>query len=254
VRASGDLIIAVVVGAIGALVSLMSADSLPLRALFAAPLVFGVPGYAATAALFPRRLDWADWLLLTPCLAVVVAVLGALVLNVTPWGLNLVSWAVVLLGTTIAASIVAAWRRARAEVLPAPSQAPGVALTPVQWLALSVAAVITGSAIWLVREPVAQQPQQGYAVLWALPVQADSPASGVRIGVQSFEPSADRYDLRIVADGQTLQQFAVDLQPGDAWEADITLPPTPAGLVEAQLYRADAPDAVYRRVSLQTGP
>ena len=250
---SGDLAVALVFAAIGAIAGAVAGDNLAFRAPLAAPLVFVVPGYSVTAALFPRPLDWADWLLLTPALAIAVAVLGGLFLNVTPWGLSAASWAVLLFLVTVIACAVAAWRRRRiVAVSPSPAQAYGSSLRPRQVLAFSAAALVAGVAIWLARQPVPQQPEQGYALLWALPDPAGQPA-GVRVGVQSLQPTPERYDLRIVADGQTLQQLSIDLQPVATWEADISLATPTSGTVEAQLYRAAAPDVVYRRAFVRLG-
>jgi hypothetical protein len=253
VRRSGDLSLAVVFGALGALLAVLPGETLALRAPLAAPLVFVVPGYAATAALFTRPLDWAEWALLTPCLALAITVLGGLILNLTPWGLTAPSWAVLLLAVTVAASAVAAWRRRRAAIdRPLETPTRGPSLSTLQTLTVLGAALVAVGAVWLAREPVAQQPDQGYALLWTLPA-ASTGTSGVRVGVQNLQPAADRYDLRIVGGGQTLQQFSIDLQPTDSWEADITLARAGSGPVEALLYRAEAPDVVYRRAFLKAG-
>jgi uncharacterized membrane protein len=241
------------VALIDALLTLWPGEVWPFRAIAAASLVLVLPGYAATAALFPRRLDWADWLLLTPSLSLAFAALGGLALHFTPWGLTPPAWAVLLLALTVTCGLVAAWRRSRVgagDVSPTPVRSPG--FKPMHALPMFGAALVVGAAIWVAREPVPQQPEQGYAMLWALP--ADPAATGLRVGVQNLEPTAGQYNLRIIASGQTLQQFAIDLQPVDSWEADITLPQAIPGPVEALLYRADTPDVVYRRTLLRTGP
>jgi uncharacterized membrane protein len=249
---SGDLIVAVVFAAIGTIVGTLAGDNLAFRAPLAAPLVFVAPGYSVTAALFPRPLDWADWVLLTPSLAIAVVVLGGLFLNVTPWGLSASSWAVLLFLVTVIACAVAAWRRRRTVAVSLPQAQAYGSLRPRQVLAFTAAALVTGVAIWLARQPVPQQPEQGYALLWALPDPAGQQA-GVHVGVQSLQPTLERYDLRIVADGQTLQQLSIDLQPAETWEADISLATPTSGTVEAQLYRAAAPDVAYRRAFVRLG-
>jgi hypothetical protein len=250
----GDLALVVTLAAVGAVVCALPLEGVPIRGLLAAPLVFVLPGYALTAALFPRTLDWAEWLLFTLGLALAITALGGLVLNVTPWGLNAQSWATLLFGVTAVASLVAIYRRRRLEDQASEDQARSVqaSVGVTSALAMGCAALLAGGAMWLAHTPVPQQPEQGYTLMWSLPV-ADAGANGIRVGVRNFEPVPTSYALRIVAGGQTIQQFAIDLEPVDGWEADVSLPTADPGPIEALLYRADAPDVVYRRTLVRAG-
>jgi uncharacterized membrane protein len=254
-RFPGDLVLAVGLAAVGAAAALLPDLIAPLKIPLTAPLVLVVPGYVLTRAIFPERsiLD-PERLLLSVGLSLVCAVLGGVLLNVTPWGLGAGTWAIYLFALTVAACVVAVARRS-----PVAGQAQDGLISGAAWplnarqaALLACSALVVAGALWVAHTPVPQEPQQGYTLLWTLP-QTDANDTTVRVGVRNLEATPLDYQLRIVAAGQLLQQFAIQLQPVDEWQADVTLPPSAPGPVEAILYRSDAPDTVYRRTLLRGG-
>lgn len=245
-----DLAAAVVLAFVGA-VAALAIPWIPLRGLLGVPLVMVLPGYALSCALFPGALGWTERLLLTGGIGLAAIVLGALVLNSTPWGLSTGSWAVALFCLTAVGAAVAAYRRDRRE-WPDSTQAQRAPLEPRQLGLLAAAALITGTALWLAHTPIPEQSVQGYTLLWAVP-DREAGDTHIRVGVQSYEPGATRYTLRIASDGQSLQEFTFDLQPIDEWQGEVTVSPGSAHQVEALLYRADAPEVVYRRTVVRVG-
>lgn len=86
----------------------------PLRIALGFIFMLLAPGYALTAALFPRRtdVDAVERLLLTLGLSVITVPLLGFLLNYTPWGIRLLPMTVGLNAFTLVASLLALRRRA----------------------------------------------------------------------------------------------------------------------------------------------
>ena len=75
-----------------------------LRAAGGLALAVVCPGLALTAALFPGRLlAWPERVLFSLGLSLAAAILGAVLLNGTIWGLTTGVWAALFAGVTLAA-------------------------------------------------------------------------------------------------------------------------------------------------------
>jgi len=223
------------------------------------PLVLVLPGYALTSALFPRRtLGVAEHLVFSLSLSVVIVILGGLLLNWTPFGLRSSSLAVLLAGITLAASAVALVRR-RGQSLPAPGwlRMENAGFTLRQGLLLGLAALIVCGAVAVSIIGAERQSYPGFTQLWILPAGGANAENAVRLGVSNMESTAMEYRLAVSVDGKVVKEWpSIDLVPNEKWEATLVLPPTAsAGVarVEADLYRTDAPTAIYRHVVLWIG-
>ena len=105
-------VVAIAVLAVASAAIVLWVPSRPARIVFALPLLFLLPGLSLTASLFPReRLDAPRRLLLSLGLSLSVAILGALLLDLTDVGLRRSTWAVLLALLTCAASVGAVRRR-----------------------------------------------------------------------------------------------------------------------------------------------
>ncbi|HVU09929.1 MAG TPA: DUF1616 domain-containing protein [Phototrophicaceae bacterium] len=222
------------------------------RAAAALLLVFVLPGRAFLAAWFPYRLDEAPGnLLLTFFLSIAIAVIGGLVLNLLPQGLEAQTWAVWLGAATIFNGLIALLRSVR----PFPAGAARPHFTPLlpasQALMIGIAVLLVAGSLVVARSGALNQPYPGFTQLWMLP--ADTPNS-VQIGVLNEEGQTVSYWL-VVRQGTTPIQAHYDIQidAGGTWNGIVSLPPTISNTqepIEAQLYRADSPNSVYRDVSL----
>ncbi len=86
-----------------------------LRAVLGVYLVLVGPGLAFTTALLPvKQLGTAEHVLAALAASIALAVIGGLILDATPWGLQPISWSVILGGVTVAASFAALLRLRRA--------------------------------------------------------------------------------------------------------------------------------------------
>ena len=86
----------------------------PVNVVFGVLLALVLPGYALSAAVFRMRsVRTAERAALTLGISLSVAVLGGLVLDALPSGLETQTWLFLLGGVTVTASVIALWRRTR---------------------------------------------------------------------------------------------------------------------------------------------
>src|SRR5690242_5859529 len=86
----------------------------PVNVVFGVLLALVLPGYALSAAVFRMRsVRAAERAALTLGISLSVAVLGGLVLDALPSGLETQTWLFLLGGVTVTASVIALWRRTR---------------------------------------------------------------------------------------------------------------------------------------------
>lgn len=236
-----------------------------LRVVLGVSLVLIGPGLAVTAALLPpRQLGSAEHLLAILATSIALAVVGGIVLNATPWGLQPLSWLALLGGVTAVAALFALLRlrRRRMSAAAEPGRRHGGASqatarpAPTARLALPlVASVLLGLAVYVARMPAPADRFQGYTTLWMVP-DAKQAASGARIGLQSAEFEQTSYRLEVRVNGQVAGQWQdLTLAPHQTWQTEIVLPAGGGtGIeVEALLYRSDAPRIVYRQVRFGHG-
>jgi uncharacterized membrane protein len=233
-----------------------------LRVVFGASLVLVVPGFAVTAALFPPgSLAKTVRLTLGVAVSMIVALIGGFLLNFTPWGMRQESWVALLVIVSAAAAALAGprWAAAWDGLLRwhGPRLRAGAA-SPMNWVLLWWAVCVSSVAVAVAISGASVSSTAGYTQLWAVP--SDSAAVGqpesVRVGVRNAETATQQYRLDLQQDGEVLQEWpAVTLQQDEQWETTLSVSPpmtssssgTPTEIV---LYRADAPDVVYRRVTL----
>ncbi len=226
------------------------------RAIVAALLVLVLPGYALVAAVFPQRtLADAERLLFSLGLSLAVAILGGLVLDALPAGLQPGWWLALLLATTLSAGAVALLRRRGASLPDLSSVGQSRARLPAsQALLLAAAGLLAATAVVVAARGATEQPFAGVTELWMLPLgSVDQPA--VVLGVRSVESSPTRYRLVLSVAGQVANEWtSIELAPGQTWETTSGLPTAAAANVVALLYRVDDAATIYRRVALRGSP
>jgi hypothetical protein len=227
-------------------------------AILALPFVLVFPGYAFTAALFPKRsFGAAEQLLFSLGMSLVIVVLGGLLLDLTPFGLEARSWTVFLSGFMICASAVAYARRS--EMRPSLLERPFAAVPPRAWLLFGLAAALAAGSIVVSSISAKQQEAaQGYAVFWMLPSTDSAQKRDVRLGVASMQPVTTSYSVEVSVNGKAVHTWdAITLKPQQRWEVTLSLPPGRIGgndRVEAVLRRSTTPAAIYRHVVLWLRP
>ncbi len=226
--------------------------------VLALPLVFLLPGYALTEALFHRRSlndIYRHRFILSLGLSLTIDILSGFILNLFPMGLGAVSWALCLGVLTVAFSLLAAYRRGQSSTtgILLPRFHVGIHRYVLVGLCLIAAVAVTVLAIQFSAASEAQQPHPGFTQLWMLP----SPQSGnncaVRLGVQSFEATSVTYLVIMTANGAQVNTWpSVVLAPQEKWSHIVTIAPasTNSVYVEVVLYRSDNPGTVYREVHM----
>jgi hypothetical protein len=217
-------------------------------------LVLLLPGWAITAAIFAgRTLETAERVLFSLGLSLAVGALGGIVLNCLPFGLRTLPWALLLGGITLAAGAVWLVRRRQPSIVSTHESGAAPWMRSLPLLALAGAIVMGSAAIAVVA--AVEQPSAGFTQLWLLPAgAADHPS--VLLGVKSAETRPTHYTLVLMQGGVAVSQWrSTDVAPGQQWYATIALPSAReiSGVVEARLYRDQAPAVVYRRVWLHLG-
>ena len=221
-----------------------------LRALFALPLCLVLPGYAITAAIFPRRqLTGLEMAALTTATSLATLVLGALLLNFAPGGLRTGSWAVLLLVVVGAACAVTVARRAPVAATTRTINWRGP--RPTEIMLLVFAALAISGALVLSRVHVGAVNAYGYTQFWM--VQNGTPiAPAVRIGLQSGEKAATTYRVVLKNESGATTAVAGNLRLGPGGSTAINVPvkglPVGQSVVTARLYIGDNPN-VYRTVT-----
>jgi Protein of unknown function (DUF1616) len=251
-RRQGDLLAAVAIAAVAAVVVSLVPGLHAMKIALSLPLLLCLPGYSLTAALFPpAALEPARRLLLSLALSIALAVVIGLVLNLLPFGLRLASWAISLVVVIAGACAVAAFRR-RDRSAPTGIRVPRLSATGLALL--FAAAAIIGAAVAFARTPLPAKRVQGYTALWLLPVGAAG-ADTVRVGAASGELETTRYRLVILVRRRPAYVRRLVLRPGQRVEQTLELgrlATAPHIRIDALLYRENDPRSIYRRASFWT--
>ncbi|GAC1364690.1 MAG: hypothetical protein NVS2B12_13020 [Ktedonobacteraceae bacterium] len=246
---STDLIAALVVIALNVLCVELPETPPWIRTIAALPLVFVLPGYVLTEALFyQRKIAFSHRLVLILGLSIVIVITGGLLLNVFAPGLQRTAWLLYLSLFTLPLILIAVMRRG----MPVRRGISIKHLHMYEYLLFGVAVCGVIFALWYASEGVVQQPHSGFTQLWMLP--AGDNGCAVRLGVRNLEQAPVAYRLSITANATPVAtQFPATLKASEQVERTINLPaPIQSGAVDvqAQLYRLDKQGEVYRSVNI----
>jgi hypothetical protein len=246
-----DLLLTIL-GALVALGVALFVDSGALATAVSLSLVFVLPGYAASAALFPPRAIGRDLrLVLTVVLSLAALALGGLVLHlVTALGRG--TFVGLLAVVTILAAAVAlkgrqGMRAGRSRRRSQPRPLIGVAV------ALAATIGLTGVAIAIASAGAHRQIDKShFSALWMVPqgggrVPPSEPP--VVVGIGNQEGKTVDYRLAVRQGGREIGTWKMALDDGEEWE--ITLPAealSDTGTLVASLHRFRQ---TYRRVSIK---
>jgi len=238
---------------------------LAIGIIIALPLVLFLPGYMLTQTLFgkpaptsvpssnlilqPRlktgqQINAAEYIVLSLGLSMAIDVVVGFALNILPIGLQGLSWTLSLgCITTVFALLVLFLRRKDTAKI---ARKSGPRLRIFEYILFGLTIFITIAAIWfsVIRPP---DPQTSFTQFWLLPTKSNSCI--IQIGIQSFETTPVTYRILVTNNGVKVATWSsLILSPQQKWEQSISLKPEIADTmyVEAQLYRLDKPETVYR--------
>ncbi len=246
-----DLIFVGSLSLLCALVATSGLDLPILRVIAGLPLVLILPGLAIRLAIFPKKIfGMAEQILIVIGTSIMLAACLGVILSALGMRLDTKSWSIFLSLITLITCLVAAYRRQRLGV-----ESPLNFTVNLHWgqlLFLGFAGLILIGAFsfrWL--PPDGLKTDQGYTIFWIRPDEAKP--NLIHLGVNSNEFSSKVFRVSLLADGQALQEWQdITLAPGEKWETtyELTEQQLSTARVEAQLYKLDDPQSVYRQVWL----
>jgi uncharacterized membrane protein len=247
-----DLIVALIISAMNVVWALLPSHTPAIGIILALPLVFVLPGYTLTEAMFHKRaLEASHRLLLSLGLSLAIDILGGFILNMLPAGLQARSWAVLLGLLTAVFSLLVGYLRRGTQLYGA--QSARFRFTIYEFILFGLATTVAILSVQYSAISLAQQPHPGFTQLWMLPsVQAEK-SCAVRLGVRSFESTSVTYRIVMTMNGtQVMTEPSVVLAPQGEWDRLVPVTLTTAGnaYIEVRLYRLDRPETVYREVTL----
>ena len=233
------------------LLTLLDWELSPVRVLFAVALVTVLPGYTLATAIFINTpLGILEKFAFSCGFSLGMVSLGGLLLNYTYWGIQSVSWVILLGGISLTASVIAIVRMQNAKEVDL-----SVARIPlrVRQIVLFIMAVIVFGGVYLFARIGATEqslpPTTRVWVLWT-----DDTHTEVVLGIQNQEKVSMQYQLQLgTLGGQVDQWSPITLADGAVWEVQYKVPNNVASsdFIKATLFRLDAPDQIYREVYLQ---
>jgi uncharacterized membrane protein len=268
-----DLLVIGSVMLLGILLALVTGG--PLRAACGLALALLLPGYALTAAAFPRRndLEPLERLALSFGLSVATAVLVGLGLSYSPWGAKLLPILLSLALFIVAASVTAYYRRRRLppqerdhlsrHLLRSQLRSYWAKRRGVSALSALLGMVCAVSVVAIVLNSMLSPSDRGgfteFYVLSSTGKAGRYPQEAVvghdvrvTLALVNNEHEVVAYRVEITVDAQKVGQIgAIALAPGRKWEHRVSVQPTNPGhrqRIDFLLFkgRADKPDRFLR--------
>ena len=238
----------VVLVALGLVTSSLPDIPVALRAALTAPLVLLLPGLAWLSLLRPSPLDVTTRLILSVACSLMLVMFTGLALNWTQGGLSAPNWVLALGVLTLMPALL------RLRTADPPSAGPRVPVRALM-LVLPLAAAVVGLVMaydLALRSALARR-DDGFTQLW-LVGDAAGCNGDLRLGLASYETETVGLQLTLSVDREPVTAWRwPSLEPGQRWETTIRTEQPAASVVEAQLTRADHPEAVYRWARLDCG-
>ncbi|MEH2562047.1 hypothetical protein [Bradyrhizobium sp. AZCC 2289] len=239
-----DLLV-VCLWAVATLAAVAVSDSLLLRTILAAPMVFLVSGHVVLRALGIRTTSVSEHLAYAVGASLAVGIAGGFALNAAGF-LTPLGWAIWFCAVTVGTALVADGRSDTPDLPPWPGP---VRVRFWQGAAIALAVLLATGAYALAVRDEASYREFRYTELWMLPSASGDPGR-LTVGVRSAETQALRFDLEITLDGRLFAVFrSLTIAPGDTWTRQIPVPVSAnSQKAEARLYRPDD-NRLYRSVS-----
>jgi uncharacterized membrane protein len=252
-RLSNNLLVILIAAGLGtaSLIWLATMFSM-VQAILGLVVILVLPGYVLVELLMGRRtLGTSQHLFMSLITSVAIAILGSLLLNQLPLGVRLDSWVALYVSATAGGGLLAWLLRNRRRGTTTVTHRVPVRIS--QLVFIGVAVAIAAEALMLAHAPAAPENYTGYTMMWLTPVQGEA-ANQLQLGIDSKEFASTQYKLELRVDGQIAQEWAtIELAPNQQWHASLALSEDQMGssTLEANLYRLDRPDELYRHVVMR---
>jgi len=252
-RLSNNIFIILIAAVIGtAILIWLSTSFTAVQAILGVLVVLILPGYALVELLMRRRtLGTSQHLFLSLIASIAIAILGSLLLHQLPLGMRANSWIALFVGTTAGVGLLA-WmlRNRRNEKAVVPHQMP---IRISQLLIMCLAVIVAAGALMFARTPGSTEHYAGYTLFWLTPIEGEAD-NQLQLGIDSKEFVSTAYRLELFVDGVIVQKWStIELVPNQQWHANLALNEAQLNesTLEANLYRLDQPDTLYRHVVMR---
>src|SRR6266571_1027762 len=222
-----DLIVMVIIAVLNVVWALLPSHLPVIGIILALPLVFVLPGYTLTEALFHKRLpDVPDRLIFSLGLSLAIDILSGLILNLLPIGLQAISWAVLLGLLTAVFSLLVAYLRLQRGGPISEARPLTFRFSISGGILFGLAIIVAFLSILYAAIGVTQQPHPGFTQLWMFPQVQVGKSCAVRLGVRSFESTSITYRITMTMNGAEVATWpSVVLAPQDEWDRLVPLTP-----------------------------
>jgi uncharacterized membrane protein len=242
----------IIITAVLMLLTLVDLQLSPVRILIAIAMVTILPGYALTSAIFINTpLGIMEKIAFSCGFSLGMTSLGGVLLNYTRWGIQSVSWIVLLGGISLLAGVFAL-----ARMTDTPKEVDlHVVHMPLklhQILLMVLAAAIMSGAYLYARAGAENRSLPPSTRIWMF--WTDETQNNIYVGVQNQERVRMQYRLQLsTLNGQVQEWPAITLEPGATWEFQYEMPQNVAenDYIRAALYKLDSPEQNYREVFLR---
>jgi hypothetical protein len=208
-------------------------------------MVLVLPGYTISSALFtfmsrPARI------LLSLGLSITIDVIGAMMLNLTPWGLQPFTWAVFLSITTLLGCLGLAFVVTLDNDDAHSTTTIGKSSSPLFFV---IAAALVFVSIFIARS-ISSGGSTDFTQLWATPV-SDASQDAVSLGIRNLTQVEQHFSLFVEIKGIRVAEWSdIVLEPDETWTSTAPLDEKPTDTIQVSLYKLDEPGQVYRFVTL----
>lgn len=225
----------------------------PVRALIAIALVAVLPGYALATSIFVNvPLGIMEKVAFSFGFSLGMTSLGGLLLNYTPWGLQPVTWVVLLGGISLAASGFTLLRINDIKEADVSVRVVHVPLRIHQVLLMVLAAVLLIGSYLFARTGAESRISPPLTRMWMSWSNAEH--NEVVLKVQNQEAIPMQYQLQFsTLHGDLQEEQTIVLASGEIREIHYAVPRMVAenDFIKAELFLANAPEESYREVFLR---
>lgn len=235
---------------LGAIAALQLGEGMPavVRAAAATLMAVLLPGYALASALFPHHpMRGALRAAFVIGLGLAMPICLALLMNLTPFGIDPRGWLVAFTAITAGSLLIAARER---RALPPTRRQLTFVRPRIRPIALFGAAMIV-ITVAIAMRVAGGPPATAFTELWALPAQGGG--ASIELGVGSHEAERTEYLLVVRIGGADPATQRITLDPGDVWTDTVTIDSAVPSPVEATLFRLPDTVRAYRQVSIPAG-
>src|SRR5436305_13389283 len=222
--------------------------------ILALPLVFLAPGYLLIELLTQKREhDGITHLLLSIGLSISIDILGGFLLNVIPIGLTALTWVIFLSALTIACMLLCMVKRRRWQIYGDRKQRDLPTRYEFPLLTMTIYVVIF--AFLYTNNIIIEQQYKGFTQFWLLLDDHESHICIIQLGIENREIITTTYQIELKKNNQHAAHWSsITLVPQQRWQGQLPIAISDAQTtplsVEADLYRQQEPNSVYRAVRL----